>query len=58
MQFDRMKRRDSITPEGAANSTYVHFLFGLIFKLRRPPSKGIGLGVLTTRLARADEVIE
>ena len=36
------------------NSSYVHFPFGLIFKY----GKGIGLRVPTTRLGRADEVIE
>ena len=46
-----MKRRDSITPEGAANSTYVHFLFGLIFKYEATTEQGIGLRVPTTRLA-------
>ena len=35
-----MKRRDSITPEGAANSTYVHFLFGLIFKYEATTEQG------------------
>jgi hypothetical protein len=47
------------TPEGAANSTYVHFLFGLIFKYEGTTEKGIGLRGLTTRarLARADEVM-
>jgi hypothetical protein len=40
----------SKTPEGAANSSYVHFLFGLIFKYQA--IKGIGL---TTWLARVDD---
>jgi hypothetical protein len=38
------------TPEGAANSGYVHFLFSLIFKYEA--IKGIGL---PTWLARADD---
>jgi hypothetical protein len=46
------------TPEGAANSSYVHFLFGLIFKYEATTEQGIGLRALTPRLARADEVIE
>jgi hypothetical protein len=28
------------TPEGAANSTYVHFLFGLIFKYEATTEQG------------------
>jgi len=43
------------TPEGAANSSYVHFLFGLIFKYEATTEQ---LRVPTTRHARADEVIE
>jgi hypothetical protein len=29
------------TPEGAANSTYVHFLFGLIFKYKATTEQGL-----------------
>jgi hypothetical protein len=39
------------TPEGAPNSSYVHFLFGLIFKYEATTGKGIGLRAPTTRLA-------
>jgi hypothetical protein len=46
------------TPEGAANSSYVHFLFGLIFRYEATAEQGHSLRVSTTRLARADEVIE
>ena len=54
-----MRRADrSKTPEGAANSSYVHFLFGLIFKYEATTGKGIGLRVPMTGLGRADEVIE
>jgi len=45
------------TPEGAADSSYVHFLFGLIFKYEATTEQG-SLRVPTTRLGRADEVIE
>jgi len=54
-----VRRADrSKTPEGAANSSYVHFLFGLIFKHAATTEQGHRSQVPTTRLARADEVIE
>src|SRR5262249_23675075 len=38
------------TPKGAANSGYVHFLFGLIFNYEaKPPSKGIGAPLVWDR---------
>jgi hypothetical protein len=46
------------TPEGAANSSYVHFLFGLMLKYEATTEQGHRSQGPTTRLARADEVIE
>jgi hypothetical protein len=43
------------TPEGAANSSYVHFLFGLIFKYEATTERGHGPN---DTFARADEVID
>ena len=46
------------TPEGATNSNYVHFLLGLIFNYDATTGEGMDLRAPTTRLARADAVIE
>jgi hypothetical protein len=41
------------TPEGAANSSYVHFLFGLIFKYEATTEQGHrSLGLNDTARAR------
>jgi len=46
------------TPEGAANRSYVHLLFRLIFKYEATTEQGHRSHGPTTRLANADEVIE
>jgi hypothetical protein len=46
------------TPEGAANSSYVHFLFGLIFKYEATTEQGHRSQGPNDTLALAHEVIE
>ena len=45
------------TPEGAANSSYVHFLFGLIFKHEATTEQGHRSRGPNDTARRADEVI-